>query len=167
MFFLDKIRNQITFDLFGYGFNPIKDKWNGLAPYRYSLVVENYKGPYYWSEKLSDCFLARTMPIYYGCTNITDYFPKDSLVQININDLNIIDKIKKIISSDLWIRKREKIDQARKLILQRYQFFPYFTEQIHQHEKQNRGRVRKKEEISIPKEDTFWRRFKASIKQYL
>ena len=31
----------MPFDLFGRGFHPIADKWDGIAPYRYSIAFEN------------------------------------------------------------------------------------------------------------------------------
>lgn len=163
--FLEKLRNKIEFDLFGYGFSPIADKWNGLAPYKYSLVVENYHGPDYWSEKLADCFLAFTMPIYYGCTNIADYFPVESLVEIDINNPNVIEDIRKIIRSDLWKKKREAILQARDLLLNKYQFFPYFVEHIHDWERKKNSRERKKESIVIPRGNTLFQRLKLNIKR--
>ncbi|HEX3036792.1 MAG TPA: glycosyltransferase family 10, partial [Thermodesulfobacteriota bacterium] len=77
MHFLESISEQIEFDLFGKGFVYIEDKWDGLAPYQYSFAIENYRNPYYWSEKIADCLLAWTMPIYYGCTRIIEYFPSE------------------------------------------------------------------------------------------
>ena len=32
-------------DFFGRGLNPIEQKWDGLAPYRYSIAFENHIGP--------------------------------------------------------------------------------------------------------------------------
>lgn len=164
--FLEKIRKELNFDLFGYGFNPIKDKWDGLVPYKYSLAVENFCGPYYWSEKLSDCFLAWTMPIYYGCTNINDYFPKDSLIRIDINNPHVIDQIKEIIESDLWIKKRKAIEKARNLVLNHYQFFPYFSKQIYQWENRHKEK-KKKELVTIPAEHTRFQVFAHKIKRFL
>lgn len=163
--FLERLKERIEFDLFGYGFSPIKDKWNGLAPYRYSLVVENFSGLDYWSEKLADCFLSWTMPIYYGCTNITDYFPKEALIQIDINDPNVVDYIQKVIKSDLWKKHRKAIEYARKLILDKYQFFPYFAKYVHNWEKKYKTRKRKKEYIVISEENTLMRRFNLKIRQ--
>jgi hypothetical protein len=46
MKFLRKIqKNNLEFDLYGRGFCSIEDKWDGLAPYRYSLAIENFSGP--------------------------------------------------------------------------------------------------------------------------
>src|SRR5687768_17715451 len=53
--------------------------------YRYSLAIENFSGPYYWTEKVIDCYLSWTMPLYFGCTNLADYFPAESFVQIDIH----------------------------------------------------------------------------------
>jgi len=52
-------------DVFGHGFNSFDDKWDVLAPYKYHIVIENSSENYYWTEKISDCFLAETFPIYY------------------------------------------------------------------------------------------------------
>ncbi len=153
MDFLEKLKNRLHMDIFGKGINPIKNKWDSLYPYRYSLVIENFKGPDYWSEKLADCFLAWTMPIYYGCTNIDDYFPKESLVKIDINSPDVFKKIKEIISSDLWQKRREAISYARELILEKYQFFPFIVSKIKEWEKNQKNKL-KKEKVIIPNEDT-------------
>ncbi|MFH2069024.1 MAG: glycosyltransferase family 10 [Candidatus Omnitrophota bacterium] len=152
--FLKKIQTEgIEFDLFGKGFFPIEKKWDGLAPYRYSLAIENYQGPFYWSEKLADCFLAWTMPVYFGCTNIEEYFPKESFVPIEIDAPGAIGYLKEIIKSDLWLKNREAIAYARELVLNRYQFFPYMTEQIRNHEKERGDRPPARETVVIPGEN--------------
>lgn len=133
--FLNQLQKQVEFDLWGRGFTPLPDKWDGLSPYRYSLAVENHRGRYYWSEKLTDCFLSWTMPIYYGCVNITDYFPPESMIQIDIrHPREAIEIIREAIHSDLWLRRRDAIAHARELILDQYQFFPFMVSQIRQFE---------------------------------
>ncbi len=126
--FLETLRRQIDFDLWGKGFTPIEEKWDALAPYRYALAIENYSGPHYWTEKISDCFLAWTMPIYYGATNITDYFPPESLVQIDITrpeEAHAI--ITEAIQTNLWQKNLDAIAYARQLVLERYQIFPFIA----------------------------------------
>ena len=135
--FLERIRPAISFDLFGKGYRYIEDKWDGLAPYRYSLVVENFRNPYYWSEKLADCFLSWTMPIYYGCTRIQDYFPAEALQVIDIIDINdehAVERLQEILSGDAWERSLEAIAHARRLVLERYQLIPLIVSEIEQHE---------------------------------
>lgn len=132
--FLEFIRKKIDVHLYGRGFSYIQNKWDGLAPYRYSFAIENFSNAYYWSEKLADCFLAWTMPIYYGCTRIKEYFPPDSMICIDINDPDVIKKILLILESDIWERNRQAIAKARELVLQKYQLFPFIAEKIQLHE---------------------------------
>ena len=172
MDFLRKIRGHIEFDLFGRGFTPIDDKWDGLAPYNYSLVVENFHGPFGWSEKLADCYLSWTMPIYYGCTNIEDYFPEESFVRIDIKRQEAIREIRDVINSDLWLQNREAIAYARELVLEKHQFFPFFTAQIHQFEAEKKSNLsRQKERIFLRAQrelkPSFWGRASSYLYRFL
>ena len=133
--FLEGLRQSVEFDLWGRGFNPIEDKWDGIAPYRYSLAVENYSNSYYWTEKIADCFLSYTMPIYYGCTNISSYFPPESYISIDINQPEeAIEIIKDAVISDRWSRNRDAIIHSRELVLNKYQIFPFLREAVQEHE---------------------------------
>lgn len=165
--FLDKIKGKIEFDLYGYGYNPIDDKWDALAPYKYSLAIENYSGPFYWSEKLADCFLAWTMPIYYGCTNIADYFPKESLIEIDINDPDVIEQIREAVGSNLAKKRKEAIACARELILNKYQLFPYLANEIHHWENMRKERSTQVQTIIIPSENTLIQRLQIASKRFI
>lgn len=128
--FLQQLRGRIEFDLFGHGFDAIGDKWDGLASYRYSLAMENYSGPWYWSEKLADCYLAWAMPIYFGCTNLDKFFPPESYVAVDPEDPNAVEQIREVIESDLWLRRRDAMAEARRRILEQYQLFPFLAAQV-------------------------------------
>ena len=67
-------------DLMGHAFLPFDKKEDGLAPYRYSVIIENVREPGYFSEKLLDCFLCRTIPVYWGARDIGDYFNLKGMV---------------------------------------------------------------------------------------
>jgi len=71
-------------DIFGRGINEIEDKWDALDRYKYHIALENSVVEDYWTEKLSDAYLAGCYPIYYGCPNIEKYFDISSLARINI-----------------------------------------------------------------------------------
>lgn len=137
--FLGAIRGKLEFDLKGKGFDPIDDKWDGIAPYRYTLVVENHRGPYYWSEKIADAFLAWTMPIYYGCTNIADFFPAEAFVQIDIHDADVAERIREAVASERWVKNRDAIGYARELVLDKHQFFPFVAREIRETEARGAG----------------------------
>ena len=131
MKFLQKLqKSDVKFDLYGIGFNYIGHKFDALYPYKYSLVIENYAGENYWTEKIADCFLSWTMPIYYGCTNITEYFPSESLIKIDIRHENVIDQIKEVLLKDPYLESLDAIRKARNLVFNKYQLFPYIHEKI-------------------------------------
>lgn len=152
MIFLETLQKQIDFDLYGKGFTPIEDKWDGLAPYRYALAVENHSSEYYWSEKLADCFLSWCMPIYYGCTRIEHYFPKESLICIDIEDPDAPKIIRSIMVSNAWEKNLEAIAYARQLVLNRYQYFPFITAEIKAFEQRQGVHIaQQKQRIAIRK----------------
>jgi hypothetical protein len=129
--FLNSIRDQISFDLYGYGFKEIKNKSEGLINYKYSIAIENYRNSNYWSEKISDCFLSFTMPVYYGCNTITNFFPPESIIQIDIgNPTESIETIQESIFNKKWDKYIDAIVYAREKILQNYQFFPLMASYI-------------------------------------
>ncbi|WP_397544640.1 glycosyltransferase family 10 domain-containing protein [Roseovarius salis] len=64
----------------GRGYAPFADKAEGLAPYRYSLVIENARERNYFTEKLLDAVLCRTVPIYWGCPNIGDFMDVSGMI---------------------------------------------------------------------------------------
>ena len=92
-----KLRHQVAnniknIDLFGRGTsNPVNNKEESLVDYRYSIVIENSKTDNYFTEKLIDCFAVGTIPIYWGCSNLKDYFNSDGIITFNtLEELNII-----------------------------------------------------------------------------
>jgi len=111
-------------DLFGGGFNPVQDKWDVIAPYKYHLVLENTSKQDYWSEKLADAYLGFSFPFYYGCPNISDYFPEDSYMPIDIGDVRkSADTILKLIDNDAFDQHLTAINAARANVLNRYNIF--------------------------------------------
>ena len=61
-------------DVMGRGYKPFELKQDGLLAYHYSVVIENVSESDYFTEKLLDCMLCGTLPIYYGPKNIGEYF---------------------------------------------------------------------------------------------
>ena len=67
-------------DIFGVGYNMIPAKIDGLKDYKYSIAIENGVYKNYFTEKILDCFLTGTIPIYKGCTNLGDFFNMDGVI---------------------------------------------------------------------------------------
>ena len=112
------------FDWFGRGINPIKDKWDAVAPYRYHLVMENGQWPHYWTEKLADAFLAWCLPLYVGDPLIEQYFDSRSLIVLNPEQPEeCVRKIRQTIQDDAWSRALPHIAIARQRILEQYHLY--------------------------------------------
>ncbi len=74
----------IVVDLFGKGReHQLQWKVDGLRPYMFSLAIENCAIDWYFSEKLIDCFLTRTVPVYYGCPGIGKFFNTDGMLFVD------------------------------------------------------------------------------------
>ena len=54
--------NAIDADILGRGYAPFERKSDGLAPYRYSVIIENVRETSYFTEKMVDCLLCDTVP---------------------------------------------------------------------------------------------------------
>ncbi|SLN28395.1 Glycosyltransferase family 10 (fucosyltransferase) [Roseovarius albus] len=67
-------------DVMGRGYKPFEEKIDGLAPYRFSIVIENVRERNYFTEKLIDALLCSTVPIYWGCPNIRDFFDTNAMI---------------------------------------------------------------------------------------
>ena len=76
--FVEKFKNQV--DLYGRGFQEIDCKEDGLRDYMFSIAVENAVYDTYFTEKLTDCFATGTIPIFYGCRGVTEYFNEDGII---------------------------------------------------------------------------------------
>ncbi len=70
----------------GRGYTPFKEKSDGLAPFRYSVVIENVRQRNYFSEKLIDAILCETVPIYWGCPNIGDFIDPAGMILCETGD---------------------------------------------------------------------------------
>ena len=130
MDFLDSIKDLDFVKLYGRGIRPIDDKWDVLSASKYGIAYENYRNDYYWTEKIMDCYLSFTMPLYYGCNAIGNFFPKDSYIQIDPKDKHSDLFLKEIVNSNKWEENLGSIIEARNLILNEYQLFPFLTKQI-------------------------------------
>jgi hypothetical protein len=95
-------------------------KYDGLRDYRYSLCIENGRERNYYTEKIVDAWLAWTVPIYYGCPNLADYYPQESFIAIDIADSQAADEIVRIAREPVSARTLEAIAEARHLALNRY-----------------------------------------------
>ena len=124
--FIDRLKDVYgdKVDVFGRGYNDFDDKWEVLSQYKYHIVIENSCSKYYWTEKLYDCYMAGTYPIYHGCTNIADYFPEGSYTPVDINDFeNTCKVIDSLIGSDKYEKSQPMLLECKEKVLGEYNMF--------------------------------------------
>ncbi|MEN6568998.1 MAG: hypothetical protein ABFC18_03195 [Rikenellaceae bacterium] len=52
----------------------------------FHVCIEGFKNEYYFSEKLIDCLITKTIPIYWGCTIIDQYFNRNGMIFVDTVD---------------------------------------------------------------------------------
>lgn len=120
-FVYDLIKNGLRFDLIGKGFRPVDDKWKALESYRFSIALENEEIPHYFTEKITDCFLAWTIPVYWGCTNLEEYFPSESFIRIDIEKPDEAAEIILSLDEREYRNRYPALVEARQLVMEKYQ----------------------------------------------
>jgi len=63
---------------------------------QFGIVIENTSRRGYFTEKIMEMFLLKTIPIYWGCSNIGDFFDIDGIIEFS----NVDDAIRRINSLD-------------------------------------------------------------------
>ncbi|WP_316851318.1 glycosyltransferase family 10 domain-containing protein [Pedobacter agri] len=112
-------------DIYGRGFNPIDDKLIALMPYKYSIAIENSAIDGYFTEKISECYLTHTLPIYYGAPDIENYFDSNSLLKIDITDYRkSVQNIEELLESNSWKSKEHLLIEQKFRYLNKYHLFP-------------------------------------------
>ncbi len=114
----NELNNPTKFyDVYGdrYGNKAHIEKEEIFSGVQYGVAIENTSHRGYFSEKILDCFLLKTIPIYWGCTNISDYFNKEGIIEFgNIDDfIYITNKLDK----DFYDSKKEIIEENYQLAL--------------------------------------------------
>ena len=90
---ISAINDIVTIDLWGEAYQrfdidnkPSRDE--PLKDYMFSIVVRNERMNNYFGEQIIDCFRMGTVPIFWGCPNIGDFFNLDGIIHFeNISEL--------------------------------------------------------------------------------
>lgn len=79
-----------------------------LGRYHFSLIVENTISPWYFTEKLLNCFAVGTIPIYLGATEIEEFFNPQGIIKFKSMG-EFMDKTLPSLNPDLY---KSKIDSV-------------------------------------------------------
>lgn len=95
-------------------YNPIlpsDSKLELFKTYQFSLVVENSSQENYFTEKLIDCLITKTIPIYWGCPNIDDYFDTEGWIILETTNLSeVAERINQLDES--WYSRHQASIEA-------------------------------------------------------
>lgn len=82
-------------DLLGNGYKKINDKSEGHNDYMFSVVIENERFPKFFSEKLLDCMLCKSIPVYWGAYDVNDIFDTRGILSASNFDelINIFENL--------------------------------------------------------------------------
>jgi hypothetical protein len=92
-------------NLQNYNNNPVLGAFKDpLFDSQFHIVIENAKRDYWFTEKLIDCLQTKSIPIYWGCPNIGNYFNlKGMFIVNNINEIiNICNKLTPETYSEMY-----------------------------------------------------------------
>jgi hypothetical protein len=99
----------------GLGYQPLKDKTDGHAPYLFSVVIENTKSPVCFTEKLIDSLLCHSLPIYWGAPDIEHFFDPRGMIQCR-NERELKNAIQSLTQSDFDSRRPYLEDNRRRAL---------------------------------------------------
>lgn len=87
-------------------------KFRTLAPYYFSIVTETCREDNEFTEWLLDCFIMKTIPIFWGCPNIGDFFNADGVLSFETYREGI-DHLESLIygnAADIYFSKINAVD---------------------------------------------------------
>ena len=126
---IDSLIPRADVDCFGKGVKWIDSKLDGLADYGFSIAMENHSRNYYFSEKIIDCFLTETVPIYWGCPGITRYFDVRGMLLFDA-----LPQLESILDSLTWEKYAQMLpfvqSNRRRAISERWATRPQMFERV-------------------------------------
>jgi len=121
-------------EVLGRGYNPVEKKETALKDYMFSIAIENSSVKNYFTEKLLDCFAMGTIPIYWGCTNIGDFFDERGILFLNSSEE--CGKLLESLDYSLYEKMLPYVENNFKLfrkyeITEEWIYHNYFKEALH------------------------------------
>lgn len=116
-FVVAKFLNSKNHDIesYGRGCRPIERKADALKDYRFSIAIENSSAENYFTDKILDCFVTGTVPIYWGCPNVAQYFnPKGIIFFHTLEDLdNTLNRLTPQMYENMLPAIKENFEKAK------------------------------------------------------
>ena len=96
----------------------LENEKNPLFDSQFHICIENTKRENWFTEKLIDCLITKTIPIYWGCPNIGDWFNLDGFFIVdNIEDIiNVSNSLNKDIYKTKILAIEENYEKAKQFV---------------------------------------------------
>ena len=121
-------------DVFGDGHRKVGLKADAILPYKYHLALENTVMPSYWTEKVADAYLGFALPFVSGPPDLARWFPEDSFVPIDLDDIDgAIATVVAGIDGDIFRDRLAAIVEARRRVLRDERLCPVIARVIAAH----------------------------------
>jgi len=108
------------------------NKSEAILDYQYSIAIENSSYKNYLTEKFFDLTVCNTVPIYYGCPNVSDIYPQESFIKIDFSGPieQTVEQIRDIYNNDNYEDRLSHILEAKNLYYTKYNIFNFLENMI-------------------------------------
>jgi hypothetical protein len=89
----NRLSKKHNIDMWGSGYKPFESKLPPLSDYYFTVSVMNSKVDNFFTEVIVDNFMLGTVPIFWGCPNINEYFDERGIITFDT-----IDELDEILS---------------------------------------------------------------------
>ncbi len=101
--------------------NLVPDKVVFLEKPQFSIAVENSVHTNNFTEKILDCFLTKTIPIYWGCPNLNEFFNMDGVLLFDTCDSLVL--LLKNLTPDYYEAHRVSVEDNYNRAMQYVDYF--------------------------------------------
>ena len=112
------IKNRYEVDFWGSAYEPFDCKTVPLKYYRFSITIINAKHNNYFTETLVDNFRVGTIPIFWGCDNIGEYFNEKGILRFDTGPelFEILDNLSENLYESMLPYVEENYEIAKKYV---------------------------------------------------
>lgn len=108
-----------------YGNNPFltDDKTVLFDTFQFAIIIENSRQTNYASEKIMDCVITKTIPIYWGCPNIGSLFDISGWIILESGTIEELHDKLRILDKDYYHRYTNAINKNYDIALKYVDFY--------------------------------------------
>ena len=103
--------------------NVSNNKFPLFEEFQFAIIIENTRQTNCFSEKIIDCILTKTIPIYWGCDNINDFFDTTGWIILESSTLEELSSKLNILNNEYYNTYIDVIEKNHKTALQYSDFY--------------------------------------------